>query len=65
MIRRVLVVDDDRALSTVLAAALGDEGFEVTVADNGLLGLRRFEADGADLIILDVLMPEKIGRAHV
>jgi len=61
VIRRVLVVDDDRALSTVLAAALGDEGFEVTVADNGLLGLRRFEADGADLIILDVLMPEMDG----
>ena len=61
MIRRVLVVDDDRGLSTVLAAALGDEGFVVTVADNGLVGLRRFEADGADLIILDVLMPEMDG----
>ena len=61
VIRRVLVVDDDRGLSTVLAAALGDEGFAVTVADNGLLGLRRFEADGADLIILDVLMPEMDG----
>jgi two-component system response regulator ChvI len=61
VIRRVLVVDDDRGLSTVLAAALGDEGFTVTVADNGLLGLRRFEADGADLIILDVLMPEMDG----
>ena len=61
MIRRVLVVDDDRGLSTVLAAALGDEGFVVTVADNGLHGLRRFEADGADLIILDVLMPEMDG----
>ena len=61
MIRRVLVVDDDRGLSTVLAAALGDEGFAVTVADNGLVGLRCFEADGADLIILDVLMPEMDG----
>jgi len=61
VIRRVLVVDDDRGLSTVLAAALGDEGFAVTVADNGLVGLRRFEADGADLIILDVLMPEMDG----
>jgi len=61
VIRRVLVVDDDRGRSTVLAAALGDEGFVVTIADNGLLGLRRFEADGADLIILDVLMPEMDG----
>jgi two-component system, OmpR family, response regulator ChvI len=61
VIRRVLVVDDDRGLSTVLAAALGDEGFAVTVADDGLAGVRRFEADGADLIILDVLMPEMDG----
>jgi DNA-binding response OmpR family regulator len=61
VIRRVLVVDDDRALATVLAAALGDEGFTVTLAENGLAGLRRFEADGADLVILDVLMPEMDG----
>ena len=61
MIRRVLLVDDDQALRTVLAAALGDEGFTVTEASDGLAGLRRFEADGADLIILDILMPEMDG----
>ena len=61
MIRRVLLVDDDQGLRTVLAAALGDEGFTVTQASDGLAGLRRFEADGADLIILDILMPEMDG----
>jgi DNA-binding response OmpR family regulator len=61
VIRRVLLVDDDQSLRTVLAAALGDEGFAVTEASDGLLGLRRFEADGADLIILDILMPEMDG----
>jgi len=45
----------------VLAAALGDEGFTVTQASDGLAGLRKFEADGADLIILDILMPEMDG----
>ena len=45
----------------MLAAALGDEGFTVTQASDGLAGLRRFEADGADLIILDILMPEMDG----
>ena len=44
VIRRVLLVDDDQGLRTVLAAALGDEGFVVTQARNGLEGLRRFEA---------------------
>jgi two-component system response regulator ChvI len=61
VIRRVLLVDDDRALSTILAAALSDEGFEVATAANGLEGVRRFESDGADLVILDVLMPDLDG----
>ena len=61
MIRRVLLVDDDQGLRTVLAAALGDEGFTVSQAGDGLAGLRRFETDGADLLILDILMPEMDG----
>jgi two-component system response regulator ChvI len=61
VIRRVLLVDDDQALSTILATALGDEGFVVTTARNGLEGVRAFEKDGADLVILDVLMPELDG----
>jgi two-component system response regulator ChvI len=61
LITRILLVDDDVTLSAVLAAALGDEGFRVASAANGLAGLRRFEADGADLLILDILMPEMDG----
>jgi two-component system response regulator ChvI len=61
VIRRVLLVDDDRALSTILAAALADEGFTVATAANGLEGVRTFEAEGADLVVLDVLMPELDG----
>ena len=61
MIRRILIVDDDRALAGVLAAALADEGFAVARAESGLQGLRAFEADGADLLILDVLMPDMDG----
>ena len=61
MIRRVLIVDDDQGLRTVLAAALGDEGFTVGQAGDGLAGLRAFESEGADLMILDILMPEMDG----
>jgi two-component system response regulator ChvI len=61
VIRRVLIVDDDQGLRTVLAAALGDEGFDVAQAGDGAAGLRKFESDGADLIILDILMPEMDG----
>jgi len=61
VIRRVLIVDDDQGLRAVLAAALGDEGFTITQAGDGLAGLRRFESDGADLVVLDILMPEMDG----
>ena len=45
----------------MLAAALGDEGFTVGQAGDGLAGLRAFESEGADLMILDILMPEMDG----
>jgi DNA-binding response OmpR family regulator len=61
VIRRVLIVDDDQGLRTVLATALGDEGFVVTQASDGLAGLHQFQNVGADLVILDILMPEMDG----
>lgn len=61
LIARILLVDDDVTLTAILAAALGDEGWTVTTARNGAEGLRQFERDGADLVILDILMPEMDG----
>jgi DNA-binding response OmpR family regulator len=61
VIARILLIDDDATLTAILAAALGDEGWSVATARNGVEGLRRFESDGADLLILDILMPEMDG----
>ncbi len=61
MIVRVLLVDDDATLVGVLTAALADEGFVVTTARNGVEGLRRFDSEGADLLVLDILMPQMDG----
>jgi DNA-binding response OmpR family regulator len=61
LIARILLIDDDAALTGILSAALGDEGWAVQSARNGVEGLRRFESEGADLIILDILMPEMDG----
>jgi two-component system response regulator ChvI len=61
MLVRILLVDDDATLAAVLTPALADEGFVVTSARNGVEGLRRFESEGADLLILDILMPEMDG----
>jgi two-component system response regulator ChvI len=56
MIRRVLLVDDDVGLTTVLGAALAAEGFSIEVAHDGAEALRKI--DQAELAILDVLLPE-------
>ncbi len=59
--KRLLLVDDDAALSSVVVSALTEEGFEVTTAANGLDGLKRFKELAPDLVMLDVLMPEMDG----
>ena len=61
MIQRLLLVDDDAALSSVLVSALTEEGYQVTTAANGLEGLKAFKAHPPDLVVLDVLMPEMDG----
>ena len=61
MIRRLLLVDDDAALVSVLVSALTEEGFVVATARNGLDGLRAFRADPPELVLLDVLMPQMDG----
>jgi len=61
LIARILLIDDDVTLTGILAEALGDEGWSVQAARNGVEGLRRFEREGADLIVLDILMPEMDG----
>lgn len=58
VITKVLLIDDDTALTRVLGAALQDEGFVVSAASNGREGLDRIAADRPDLVVLDILMPE-------
>lgn len=62
-VTRLLMVDDDRALVGVVAAALREEGYDVTVAHDGKRGLEAFLASPAqfELVLLDVLMPELDG----
>jgi len=59
--RRILVVDDEDNLRTMLAAALKFEGYQVVQAANGSEGLRSVKEQRPDLIVLDVMMPELDG----
>ncbi len=53
---RILVVDDERAIQTLLSYPLEGEGFEVVQALSGETGLERFD-DTIDLVLLDVSLP--------
>jgi two-component system response regulator RegX3 len=54
---RVLVVEDEESFSDALSYMLRREGYEVEVAASGTDALQSFERTGADLVLLDVMLP--------
>ena len=54
----ILVVDDDPNIRDVLRIALGQSGFTVVEAGDGQSALATFAKTGADLIVLDIGLPE-------
>src|SRR3954471_6520381 len=59
---RILVVEDEESFSDALSYLLRKEGFEVAIAGNGPDGLAEFGRGGADLVLLDRLLPGLSGR---
>jgi CheY-like chemotaxis protein len=53
----ILVVDDQREITDLVAEVLGDEGFEVRVAHDGASALHAIQRRKPDLLLLDVAMP--------
>ncbi|MDP3209666.1 MAG: response regulator transcription factor [Rhodoglobus sp.] len=54
---RILIVEDERSLSEPLAYLLGREGYETTIAADGIAAVAEFDRTGADLILLDLMLP--------
>lgn len=54
---RILVVEDEDSFSEALSYLLGREGFEVGVADTGPKAIEEFDRHGADLVLLDLMLP--------
>ena len=54
---RILVVEDEESLSDPLSYMLRKEGFEVALADTGPAALEEFDRRGADLVLLDLMLP--------
>jgi len=59
---KILLVDDEQAITANLAPFLERAGFAVTVAADGKEALRQVGDSGPDLIIMDILMPGMDGR---
>ncbi len=57
ILRKILVVDDETAITSTVAAYLKQEGFEVSVAADGPAALKMAHAIKPDLIVLDVMLP--------
>ncbi|KAB1942309.1 response regulator transcription factor [Micromonospora sp. ALFpr18c] len=58
---RVLVVEDEESFSDALSYMLRKEGFEVSVAATGTDALTEFDRTGADIVLLDLMLPEMSG----
>jgi YesN/AraC family two-component response regulator len=58
---RILIIDDEEALVATLASGLQTLGHEVASARNGAEGSTRFEERRPDVVITDIMMPEKDG----
>jgi len=57
----ILVVDDESAIRENLELLLSDANYKVTLAENGTEGLKKLESEFFDLVLLDVMMPDKNG----
>jgi two-component system response regulator RegX3 len=60
-VARVLVVEDEESFSDALSYMLRKEGFEVSVAETGTAALTEFDRTGADIVLLDLMLPEMSG----
>jgi DNA-binding response OmpR family regulator len=59
--QRVLIIDDDEQVRALLYEILDRAGFEVIEATNGTEGMKLYRSQPADLVITDLIMPEKEG----
>ncbi len=57
----IVIIDDDLALQSILSFALRKAGYDVTLARDGMEGLRLLEQTSPDLVLCDIMMPNMDG----
>lgn len=63
--KKVLIVEDDADVRSVLSVALQKHGFSVAEAEDGLKGLKYLESERPDVMLIDVMMPRLDGFSFV
>ena len=58
---KILIIEDEEILYTLLQKRLSSEGYDVEVARDGQEGLEMLQKDKPDLVLLDIIMPRKNG----
>ena len=61
MKKTILLVDDDQQFRQYMCEMLADQNYDVTEAENGEVGLKKFNESKPSLVITDIVMPEKEG----
>ncbi|MCI8306661.1 MAG: response regulator transcription factor [Lachnospiraceae bacterium] len=58
MDKKILIIEDEKAIQKILSEPLTFEGYSVTVASDGLEGINKFHEKDFDLILLDIMLPK-------
>ncbi|WP_035244515.1 response regulator [Desulfonatronovibrio hydrogenovorans] len=55
--KRIMIIDDDENIRTLLTDLLESNGFEVELAEDGLEGMEKLKSQSVDLILIDIRLP--------
>jgi two-component system response regulator RegX3 len=58
---KILIIEDESSFSEALSFLLQKEGYSITIAENGKIGLDEFKSQDFDLVLLDLMIPEISG----
>ena len=61
VVQKLLFIEDDDHIRTALRLALEDEGYAITEAVDGITGLKAFDLESIDLVLLDLRLPDLSG----
>lgn len=63
--KRILIIEDDEFIQSMLSLTLSKEGYEVACADDGQIGFNKAVTEDFDLIITDIKMPNWSGAESI